>query len=374
MDIGIVGAGLIGRLIALRLLDEGHTLTLIDKDTTNGEASCTWQGGGMLTPWAELDVAEPEVFELGKASLNLWPHIVSRLEAPVYFKNKGSLVVSHTRDMPDFNHLYQRIASRISPDELEANAQWLNKSELIAIEPELSARFEKGLYFPNEGQVDNRELMQALEVTLKNSPNLTWQTQTEVTQIAPYQVETNTEKHAFNWVIDCRGLGAKPDYNEHNTTELRGVKGEIIWLKAPEVKLSHPVRLIHPKMTVYIIPRRNNRFLIGATNLENEQPASGITVQSTLELLSAAFTLHSGFAEAEVLEMNVQHRPALKANLPQIKIQPGLMRVNGLYRNGFLVSPKLVDLAIDALYDQSVEPKFHKIVDKETQRALIASS
>jgi glycine oxidase len=60
--------------------------------------------------------------------------------------------------------------------------------------------------------------------------------------------------------------------------------------------------------------------------------------------------VHSGFAEARILEMSTQCRPTLKDNLPEIRInKPGLMLINGLYRHGFLIAPAVMDCAIELI-------------------------
>ena len=67
-------------------------------------------------------------------------------------------------------------------------------------------------------------------------------------------------------------------------------------------------------------------------------------------IASAVYTVHSGFAEARILEMSTQCRPTLKDNLPEIRInKPGLMLINGLYRHGFLIAPAVMDCAIELL-------------------------
>jgi glycine oxidase len=73
-----------------------------------------------------------------------------------------------------------------------------------------------------------------------------------------------------------------------------------------------------------------------------------------MELLSATYTVHSGFAEARILEMATQCRPTLKDNLPEICIdqkvnQASLMMINGLYRHGFMISPAILDCALELL-------------------------
>ncbi|MDX1656989.1 MAG: FAD-dependent oxidoreductase, partial [Candidatus Competibacteraceae bacterium] len=141
-------------------------------------------------------------------------------------------------------------------------------------------------------------------------------------------------------VVDARGLGAKGDI-----PILRGIRGEIVTVHAPEVRLNRLVRLMHPRYPLYICPRREGRFVIGATSIESED-LSPISVQSLLELLSAAYSLHSGFAEARVLATRTQLRPALPDHLPRLWVQPGLIRLNGLHRHGYLQGPALVEEAL----------------------------
>jgi glycine oxidase len=118
------------------------------------------------------------------------------------------------------------------------------------------------------------------------------------------------------------------------------------------VTLSRPTRLIHPRYPIYIAPKENGVFVIGATEIESED-RSPSSVRSTLELLSAAYSVHPGFAEGRVLEMNTQLRPTLPDNLPTIEVlETGLMRINGLYRHGFLITPLMVDCALEWIQTQ----------------------
>ncbi|MBY0402326.1 MAG: FAD-dependent oxidoreductase, partial [Cyanobacteria bacterium] len=201
--------------------------------------------------------------------------------------------------------------------------------------------FSSGIYFPFEGQVDNRQLMEALGQTL-HAQNVIWESNTLIEQATPYQVKTARKNHTFDWVIDCRGLGAAQDISsQHPSTVLRGVRGEIIRIHCPSVHLNRPVRLMHPRYPLYIVPRENHHFIIGATSLETED-FRNVTVQSALELLSACFSLNPGFSEATLEEFSTNCRPAFENNCPQIFHQPGLIQVNGLYRHGFLMAPALI--------------------------------
>jgi glycine oxidase len=140
-------------------------------------------------------------------------------------------------------------------------------------------------------------------------------------------------------VIDCRGLGARGEF-----PELRGVKGEMIIVESDEIELSRPVRLIHPRWPLYIIPRADHQFMIGATSIERED--DGVSVRSALELLSAAYAVHPAFGEARIVEIGSGLRPAFPDNLPRIAIDNQHIAVNGLYRHGFLLAPALAELTL----------------------------
>jgi glycine oxidase len=148
-------------------------------------------------------------------------------------------------------------------------------------------------------------------------------------------------KNLDGLVIDCRGLAARDDAS---TPKLRGVKGEIIIVETDEVQLSRPVRLMHPRWPLYVIPRADNRFMLGATSIEGED--TGVSVRSALELLGAAYAVHPAFAEARILEFGSGLRPAFPDNLPRIAIDKKTIAVNGLYRHGFLLAPALAELTL----------------------------
>ena len=92
----------------------------------------------------------------------------------------------------------------------------------------------------------------------------------------------------------------------------------MVIVETDEIVLSRPVRLIHPRWPLYIIPRAGNQFMIGATSIERED--DGVSVRSALELLSAAYAVHPAFGEARIVEIGSGLRPAFPDNLPRIAI------------------------------------------------------
>ena len=328
---GIVGAGLIGRLLALRLLQNGWQVTLFDKFGKNDMQSCGAIAGGMLALYSESEKMDEVVFELGLKSLKLWPSVLNNMGGNTPFNVLGSVIVAHRNDVPDLERMMMFIKKKSHLD----NLQIIDEHALKKLEPDLS--FPYGLYLPKEAHIDNLQLFYNMKCTLE-SCNAIWYEYTTVSKIVDRVIIVeNGKEYEFDFVFDCRGIGAKSDL-----PNLRGVRGEIVLLSAPQVSLSRPIRMVHPRYSIYIVPRSGSQFVVGATEIESYD-MSEVSVQSVLELLSAAYSVHKGFAEARIIRMLKNCRAAFPDNLPKIYIQNNLIRINGLYRHGYLLAPSLIE-------------------------------
>ena len=114
-------------------------------------------------------------------------------------------------------------------------------------------------------------------------------------------------------VIDCRGLAAREDL-----PTLRGVRGERVVVRSRHVQLKRPVRLLHPRHPLYIVPWDDDRYMVGATVIESED-ASSMTLRSALELLGLAYALHPGFGEAEIVDLGLVRDRATGALEEQVR-------------------------------------------------------
>jgi glycine oxidase len=307
----VIGAGIAGAWQALLFARAGHQVTLFERsDAGMTQATGHW-AGGMLAPYCEREASEPLITRLGIRSLELW-----RDEFPDTPFN-GSLVVSHPRDRAD----YERFAK------LTSGHRRLDADEVLSLEPSLDGRFRDALFFPEEGHVEPRAVLPELHARIAKAGGA---------------VHFGCERHPDETdgiAIDCRGLFARD-----TQPDLRGVKGEMVIVETDEIVLSRPVRLIHPRWPLYIIPRAGNQFMIGATSIERED--DGVSVRSALELLSAAYAVHPAFGEARIVEIGSGLRPAFPDNLPRIAIDDRKIAVNGLYRHGFLLAPALAELTL----------------------------
>ena len=146
-------------------------------------------------------------------------------------------------------------------------------------------------------------------------------------------------------VVDCRGGAARTEVGT-----LRGVRGEMAVVRARDVTLSRPVRLLHPRFPLYVVPWGEGLYMVGATMIESEDLGQ-VTLRSALDLLGAAFAVSPAFAEAEIVELGASVRPAFPDNVPRILVRGGgrVVHVNGAYRHGYLLAPVLARVVADML-------------------------
>ncbi|WP_424627667.1 FAD-dependent oxidoreductase [Bradyrhizobium sp. SYSU BS000235] len=312
-SVNVIGAGIAGSWHALLFARAGYSVTVHERDDVAMTKATSHVAGGMLAPWCEREGSEPAITRLGIRSLDLWREHLP--ETPF----NGSLVVAHPRDRADFDRFAK----------LTTDHERLNADGIADLEPSLDGRFREALFFAAEGHVEPRNVLPKLHAKLAAAGG-------------EIRFRSDCDPKALadgNILIDCRGLSARDKF-----PDLRGVKGEMIIVETDEVQLARPVRLLHPRWPLYIIPRDNNRFMIGATSIESEDDR--VSVRSALELLTAAYAVHPAFAEARIVELGAGLRPAFPDNLPRIAIDGARISVNGLYRHGFLLAPALAELTL----------------------------
>jgi glycine oxidase len=289
----------------------------------------------MLAPWCECENSGPLIAALGAESLAWW-----RRQFPGTIVN-GTLVVAHARDTGELLQFARRTA----------HFESVSGETIAALEPELAGRFSQGLYFREEGHLDPRAALAALAARLAERG----------VQIR-FGIDA-TLRPAARAVLDCTGLAARA-----RLADLRGVKGEMLLLRLPELTLHRPVRVLHPRQPLYVVPRGEGHFMVGATMIESDE-ATRISARSLLELLSAAYALHPAFGEAEIIEIGTGVRPAFPDNMPRLRQVSGALHVNGLYRHGYLLAPALARRAADVLFEGR---HFPEVMDEDPGERRLA--
>ncbi len=342
MQITVMGAGVAGLACAVELAERGADVEVVDRGEKLGASACSWYAGGMLAPWCELESAEPLIAKLGTESIAWWRE---RFPGTVL---KGSLVVAHGRDAGELANFSRRTEK----------FEWLDGESVGSLEPDLRGRFNKALFFKDEGHLDPRA---ALAFLARRLEELRVPIRFGVTvAVAPACWGAPSSARQ---VVDCTGLAARDAL-----TDLRGVKGEMLMLRLRDISLSRPVRVLHPRIPLYIVPRGDGLFMVGATMIESDQPTR-ISARSMLELLSAAYALHPAFGEAEIVEIGTGVRPAFPDNLPRIRWYGDTLYVNGLFRHGFLLAPALARRVAGILLE---ERNFPEVQDEDPGERRLA--
>ena len=337
----IVGAGLLGRLIAWRLARQhpqrAGQIRVLEKSAPARLECAANTAAAMVAPYAERHVCDASLFELGKRSLTLWPQLLTQLQqdsgVAVDYGSQGSLVVAHQADLGELQQFEQEMSQYglFTPECVRK----LNRQQVKELEPGLNRGFSGGFYLPQEMHLDNRALLPLLQQQAQQLG-----VQFEFNCDVSDDELTAISEQAI--VLDCRGVGAKSALTA--SQPLRGVRGEVCWIESAEVFISRPVRLLHPRYHLYLVPKGQTpqgayRYILGATEIESEDK-SPLSVRSALEMLSALYCLSPALAEARIIETDVNLRPAFNDHKPRvIYSNANLIRLNGLFRHGFLLAP-----------------------------------
>jgi glycine oxidase len=321
-SIAVRGAGVVGLWQALALARKGHAVTLYERSPQPFADACSVYAGAMLAPRCEEESAEPVISELGKRGIALWRETYSGTTA------NGTLVVALHRDRADLDRFAR----------MTGGHQRLSPAELAKLEPGLADRFAGALYYREEAHLAPEAALRFLLDAVK-------------AESVTLRLGDSEMPYGADLIVDCRGLAAKDEL-----PNLRGVRGERIVIKSREVTLARPVRLLHPRFPLYVVPWGDGLYMIGATVIESEETGP-ITLRSALDLLSVAYALDPAFAEAEIVRQGAGARPAFPDNRPRIIPRKGYIYVNGLYRHGFLLAPVLAELVATYVETGATDPE-----------------
>jgi glycine oxidase len=293
----------------------------------------------MLSPLGEI--AHPAFLQLTSASRDLYESFITELAGAsgvnVEFGAPGKLEFAFT------NEDLARLRARHPPVLLRASA--------YALEPSVSAKTVGAVLYPRDAFVDNRALGEALAVaagragtTLRSGVAASSIESAEGTVRAV--VLDNGEQIACSYAILCAGAWSAQLTGLTRSLPVTPVKGQMVALRS-EVQLRHMLQFGH----CYIIPRSQNRVLVGAT-VERVGFDARTTPQGVESMLSAARELVPGLADAELLETWTGFRPGTPDDLPIIGAEPmltGLVYATGHYRNGILLTPITAQLITELI-------------------------
>ncbi len=335
----IVGAGTIGLSIGWELARTGVTVRVFDRDQAGQGA--TWKAGGMLTPDAELQFEEPELYRLNHESLRRWPDFVDTLEdetgLDLGFRTEGTLTVAPDEDSAAAMEQAYRFQKKVGAD-----MERLSGAEARDREPFLAPHIA-GAVYTDDAQVDNRALVRALVNGLQSHGG-TLHTETPIEAVdpdadRPAVISSSGDRIEGRWVIVAAGAWSRQidGLDEAPRPPVRPVKGQILELDLqPTFDLRHVVR----GPDAYLVPKADGRLLVGATS-EEKGFEKEVTAGGLYELLEGALELVPGIRELPVRASEVGLRPGTRDNAPLLGPSgaPSVIYATGHYRHGILLTP-----------------------------------
>ncbi|MGB7445329.1 MAG: glycine oxidase ThiO [Coleofasciculaceae cyanobacterium] len=374
-DILIIGGGVIGMAIAVELKLRGLSVTVVNRDY---QQSSSLAAAGMLAPEAEGIPASP-MLDLCLKSRTLYPEWISKLE---------QLTGINTGYWPC--GILAPVYQTPSPSQIEKPTQagsnsgllWLEKDALNLYQAGLGSDVIGGWWYPEDAQVDNRALTQALR-TAAQELGVDWREGIVVEAIEQknkHVCSVRTSAGVFQATHYVIATGAWSDHLLPLPVQPK--KGQMLSVRVPvDFQPSSLQRVIYGPET-YLVPRRDGRIIIGAT-VEDVGFTPHNTPAGIHTLLERAIKLYPQLQDWPIQEFWWGFRPATPDELPILGTSPcdNLSLATGHYRNGILLAPVTAKLLADLISEQKSDPllsdfrydRFYNKSSLATQSIMIAS-
>jgi len=350
-DVLIIGGGVIGLAIAHALARRGvKNLTLIEKNDFGREAS--WAAGGILAPQVETD-KDDDFFRIACASRDLYRSFAGNLQdetgIDVQLDTTGTLYVAFTADEE------AELRARFAWQQIQGLAvEWLDRDTARRLEPHLSEQVRCALRFPNDFQIENRHLVEALRTanerrgvrlqrdceakTLKIENNRVAGVETSQGIVSAHRIvlAAGAWSSSLNCAVTLPQLEVEP------------VRGQMLCFK-PQQQLA---RQVIYSSRGYLIPRRDGRLLAGSTT-ESAGFEKRVTNDGVDAIKSMAVEIVPALESLTVVDSWAGFRPRAKDGLPVLgptRRVAGLFYATGHYRNGILLAPITGELIAEVIH------------------------
>lgn len=355
-DVIIIGGGIVGLAIALELHQQGTKVSVLSKDFT---AAAGHAAAGMLAPSAERLLYGP-MFELCGRSLELYPTWISKLE---------DLTGKDTGYWP-CGILSPYLGTNTKDTETVPSLP-ISASAIHSYQSGLSRSVVGGYFYPEDAQVDNRALIQALRSAAQDA-GIDIQEGVTVEGFVQRQGKVASlrtsvgEKQAAHYVLATGAWSG-----ELLPIPVTPTKGQMIGLRVPVgYGQVQPLRRVLYGEKVYVVPRQDGRIILGAT-VEDVGFAPHNTPAGIAELLNAAIDLYPSITNFPIEECWWGFRPNTPDELPILGAGPcaNLTLATGHYRNGILLAPITARLIAD-----HIKGKRDPLLDAFSYRRFQSSS
>jgi thiazole synthase len=331
-DILIIGGGIIGLAIAVELQQRGQKVTVLSRSFKEAAGLAA---AGMLAPQAEQIPAGP-FLELALRSRALYPDWIAQLEALTELEAGyypcGILAP-----------VFQEPATILGE---ETQSQWLDSTAIRQAQPGLGPEVAGGWWYPQDGQVDNQQLMVVLQTAAQRLGVNLLEGVTVVSLIQQEDQIQGLQTSAGRFSAQQYILATGAWVQELLPLPVLPVKGQMLSLEMPARDgQPWPLQRVLFGPSTYLVPRRQGRLIIGATvETVDWQPHN--TPLGVQTLLERAIKLYPPLAHWAIAELWWGFRPGTPDQEPLLGQSPwqNLMLAIGHYRNGILLAPVTAQL------------------------------
>lgn len=381
-DVGIIGGGLMGLACARELAQRGATVAVFDRGQPGREAS--WAGAGMLGAQCEAARYPPSVTGDGAAAQQAMFEMCLRSRAT--YPDYGAALLEETgidvelllpaTEGNDWRAAGMDYIATVPGDptperllEQRALGQRVDNKPLAAlVVPPLTAAGASYIHLPDEGQVENRRLVEALEAAARRAGAAIYAGHTVDAVRADDSritgVVVSGDEVSCGQVLLCAGAWSGPSAHEGGIAglppecrpQVRPVAGQIVMVR------SRALRRILYSSNAYLVPRRDGRLLIGAT-MEEVGFEKRTTPEAAERLLREARRLVPDLAGAPVEGHWSGLRPGSRDGLPILGATPlgGLFIATGHFRNGILLTPVTAEILADCMLEGAETPHHFRV-------------
>ncbi len=371
----IIGGGVIGLAVARELHKSGfRDVTVLDRGGIGRESS--YAAAGMLVPQAEAERAD-DFFRFCSESRNLYPDLAAELleETRIDIELDRSGTLYNAFSESDVKEIRARFKWQ---REEGLEVERLTASETRKLEPFISPDSAESLYFPNDWQVENRKLVEALYQYCRiNGIGLF--TDSKVEQLIRKGAGVTTaviaggkEIHADYFVIAAGAWSSliKVDESPGELAEVRPVRGQMISFRTAKRLFT---RVVYSPRG-YLVPRRDGTILAGAT-VENAGYDNRTTDSGVNEIQDNALEISPVIANLSINEKWSGLRPFANDGLPiigKLKNADNLFAATAHYRNGILLAPITAKILVDKLV-RGVDSKYLALFGPDRVKSAIAN-
>ncbi len=336
-DVAIIGGGIMGSAIALRLCQRGIGVTVIERGIPGAEASSA--AAGILGPQMEAEGPGP-LLELGLKSRALYPALAAELREltgiDVGYDRSGVLAVAF--DEAGEAALSARRAWQLARG---LRVDSLSGEAARAREPALGPAVRAALAFNDDAQVVARELARAFSQAAAGAGarfltgRYVRRVLTDKGAVTGVELDGDVLPAAVvvvaagSWSGLVEGSGVPP-------AVVRPARGQLV-----SIETRPPLfRSVVSAPGGYLVPRRDGTVLAGST-VEMAGFRKEVTVGGLAAILTLARTVIPALADAPVTGSWSNFRPFTEDHLPVLGATGvrGLVLATGHFRNGILLAP-----------------------------------